>query len=280
MLSDIMYSMSHKIGVLTVVYQNYSVLQDFLKSLEQQTDKNFHVFIADASKDKKKISSGKIDITVTDIKNLGYAHGVNVGIREAYKQNITQYCVINDDTYFDKNFIKNIHSSFAKNPHSVIGGKIYYAPGYEYHKKRYEKKDLGNVIWYAGGITDWNNVRTIHRGVDEVDIGKYNKAEPTEFVTGCMMCFDYDIVQTVGLWDTSYFLYYEDADFCQRATRKNVPCIYDPSLVLWHKNAQSTDGAGSKLHLTYQTKNRMKFGLKYAPLRTKLHLLKNHFFSS
>ncbi len=279
MLFDIMYNMSHKIGVLTVVYQNYTVLQEFLKSLEQQTDTDFHLFIADASKDKQTIASDKIDITVVDIENLGYAHGINVGIREAYKHNITSYCVINDDTYFEKNFIRNVRKSLTANPRSLIGGKIYYAPGFEYHKQRYQKKDQGRVLWYAGGITDWNHVTTTHRGVDEVDTGAYDKAEETDFITGCLMCFDHDVVETIGFWDIRYFLYYEDADYCERAKKENVSCIYDPSLVIWHKNAQSTDGAGSKIHQTYQTKNRLKFGLKYAPLRTKMHLIKNYFLS-
>jgi hypothetical protein len=51
--------------------------------------------------------------------------------------------------------------------------------------------------------------------------------------------------------------------------------MYDPSIKLWHKNGQITDGPGSVLHKKYQEKNRVVFGLKYAPLRTKLHLLKN-----
>jgi GT2 family glycosyltransferase len=118
-----------------------------------------------------------------------------------------------------------------------------------------------------------------HIGVDEVDRGQFEQAKPTEFITGCLMLMDKTVVKTVGLWDESYFLYYEDADYCRRAAAKNIPLVYDPSLAIWHKNAQSTDGPGSAIHRRFQNMNRLKFGLKYAPMRTRLHLLKDYLLS-
>ena len=89
------------------------------------------------------------------------------------------------------------------------------------------------------------------------------------------MCFDSEVVDKIGFWDEKYFLYYEDADYCERAKKHNIKLWYDPSIVIWHKNAQSTDGSGSVTHQKYQKKAQMRFALKYAPLRTKLHVLKN-----
>jgi len=133
------------------------------------------------------------------------------------------------------------------------------------------------VFWYAGGITNWRHSTTTHRGVDEIDKYQFDKFEKTDFVTGCMLFFNKKVVDRVGLWDESYFLYYEDADFCERAKKAGFDLFYNPSIVIWHKNAQSTGGSGSSLHAKYQKKNHLRFGLKYAPLRTKLHLIKNYF---
>ncbi|PJC81928.1 hypothetical protein CO007_02130 [Candidatus Roizmanbacteria bacterium CG_4_8_14_3_um_filter_36_10] len=90
------------------------------------------------------------------------------------------------------------------------------------------------------------------------------------------MVFDKEVIKRVGLWDESYFLYFEDADYDEKAKRKGINLYYDPSIVIWHKNAQSTGGAGSSLHQRYQERNRLKFGLKYAPLKTRLYLIKNY----
>lgn len=267
--------MTH-IAIITVVYQNYSILEDFLQSLKKQTS-NFHLFIADSSPERKEITTEGFELTVIPIENKGYAHGVNMGIKKARGMGFDHYCVINDDVFFKDDFIETLEHTFAEHPKTIFGGKIYYAPGYEFHKDSYAKEDVGHVIWYAGGAVDWAHATTGHRGVDEVDKGQYDTIEPTEFITGCLCCFDKTVVDTIGYWDEEYFLYYEDADFCERAKRNNIPLYYIPELNIWHKNAQSTDGSGSELHQKLQKKAHLRFSNKFAPFRTKLHVLKNYY---
>lgn len=267
-----------KIALITVVYNNYQVLDDFFASLEKQTNKNFHLFITDLSTKRKKIKKTTFLTTVVLGENKGYGFGINLGLKQAINLGFNSFCVLNNDIYFKKEFINNCFESLKKYPDSLIGGKIYYAPGYEYHKNKYQKKDLGRVIWYAGGYVDWRTVTTPHIGVDQVDHGQFDKEEKTGFITGCLMVFNKKVIDEVGFFDDSYFLYYEDADFCLRATKKNISLIYYPKIVIWHKNAQSTEGAGSDIHQKFQKRNRLRFGLKYAPLKTKLHLIKNFLF--
>lgn len=265
------------LAVITTIYQNYTVLADFLKTLEAQSDMDFHVFFIDVSTDKGKIPHTSVPYTVFNEENKGYAYGVNRGIAHAREKGFTQFAVVNNDITFDPHFIKNTKQSIQAHPGSIIGGKIYYAPGFEFHKKRYTEKDIGKVFWYAGGSIDWAHATAHHRGVDEVDTGQYDRLEETGFITGCLVCYDIAALEKVGEWDESYFLYYEDADFSVRAQRTGIKLYYDPSIIIWHKNAQSTDGSGSSVHARYQKKSWFKFGLKYAPLRTKLHLIKNYF---
>jgi len=272
---DIIKHMNEKIAVITVLYENYIILPDFLNSFKKQASDNFHIFLVDLSINKRKIKLPSL-VTLLPSINKGYAYGINLGIKEALSKQFSRFCVINSDIYVASNFIESISESLDKHPSSLIGGKIYYASGYEYHKKRYAQKDLGKVLWYAGGINDWDNCLTKHRGVDEVDIGKYDICEETDFITGCLMCFDASVVSQIGLWNESYFLYFEDTEYCERAKRANIALYFDPNIILWHKNAQSTKGSGSELHQMYQKKNQLRFGLKYAPLKTRLHLLKNY----
>jgi len=268
--------MDHSLAIITPVYQNYDVLQDFFASLEKQTNKKFHIFLIDLSDNKKPIVNKKLNISIITEENLGYAYGVNVGIAAAIKSGFEMFCVMNNDTYVKQDFVTKVIRSIEENPSSLIGGKIYYAPGFEYHKARYKKNDLGKVFWYAGGVMDWKNVFSTHRGVDIVDNGQFDTVEETEFITGCLISFDKSVWNLVGPWNESYFLYFEDADYCERSRRNGLKLLYDPNIVLWHKVSQSTGGSGSVLHQKYQEKNRLIFGLKYAPWRTKFHLIKNY----
>lgn len=274
-----MSKVNNQLAIITVVYQNYDVLKDFFKSLENQTTKDFQLYIVDQSIGVKTIKYAGVRYKVIFSQNKGYSHGVNVGLKEAEKDGIQLFCVLNNDTYFPDNFIDAVLNSLERNENAIIGGKIYYASGYEYHKDSYSEADLGKIIWYAGGSVDWRNALTPHRGVDEVDKGQYDNLEPTDFITGTFMAFDKVVVEKVGFWDESYFLYYEDADWCQRAKRKNIKLIYDPSIVVYHKVSQTTGGSGSTLQKKYQSRNRLRFAFKYAPLKTKLHLVKNRLIS-
>ncbi|MBI5127455.1 glycosyltransferase family 2 protein [Candidatus Roizmanbacteria bacterium] len=264
------------IGLVTVNYNQYKLTREFLDSLSKvKESKNICVFIADVSTKNEsfKTISYPMKVILKKLPNRGYAFGINQGVKYFLKNEITQFCAINNDVFFDKNFFIESKKGFQKS--NIFGGKIYYAPGYEYHKK-YKKDEIGNILWYAGGINDWKNVFTTHRGVDQVDRGQFDKFQETDFITGCMLFFDKNVVDRIGLWNENYFLYFEDSDYCERAKRGGFKLFYNPKIIIYHKNAQSTGGSGSPLHSKYQRKNRLVFGLKYAPLRTKIHLIKNY----
>lgn len=265
------------LGIVTVNYNQYQLTREFLDSLATvKNAKNLSVYIADVSTKNEvlNVDDYPMKVFIKTLSNKGYAFGINQGTKYFLKKGLDKFCAINNDVFFDKNFAIESENGFKKA--DIFGGKIYYAPGYEYHKY-YQKKDRGKILWFAGGIVDWKNVFAKHRGVDEIDNRQYEKFEETDFITGCMLFFNKRIVDRIGYWNEKYFLYYEDSDFCERAKRSGFKLFYNPKIMIWHKNAQSTGGSGSSIHQKYQRKNRLIFGLKYAPFRTKIHLIKNYF---
>ena len=268
-----------KLALITVVFENYTILDDYFATLAKQTDSAFHVYVVDLSPKPENYSYPSFVTHVHD-KNGGYAYGINRGVKMALADGYELFCPMNCDVTVKEDFVEKVKKSIIDHPSSIIGGKIYYYHGYEYHKNRYSKTDLGKVLWYAGGTTDWNNVYTTHRGVDEVDNGQYDKMESTTFITGCLMAYDKTVVNKISLWDEEYFLFYEDADYCARAMKAKIPLLYDPSIIIWHKSGQSTSGAASLFQQKYLERNRLKFGLKFAPWKTKFHLIKNYLFGN
>lgn len=207
-------------------------------------------------------------------KNLGFAGGNNIGIKQALKEGSDWIFLINNDTILDKNLLVQLFkSSSLIDKTGILGPKVYFAPGYEFHKERYKPEDQGKVIWYAGGLIDWKNVLASHRGVDEVDKGQYDQQEETDFVSGCAMFVKKEVFKKIGLLDERYFLYWEDVDFCRRAIKAGFRVVFVPQAKLWHANAGSSQ-VGGPLHDYYLTRNRMLFGMKYAPLKTKFALFR------
>lgn len=206
-------------------------------------------------------------------KNLGFTGGNNLGIKRALEAGADFVWLLNNDTVVDKHALAVLVDVFGDKRVGVAGSKIYFTAGREYHKDRYAKKDLGRVLWYAGGVIDWNNMYASHRGVDEVDEGQYDITEETQFVTGCSMMIRREVFHKIGSLDEKFFAYLEDVDFCLRAKHAGYKLLYVPRSIVWHKNAGSS-GVGSDTHQYYMTRNRLIVGFRYAPSRTKLALVR------
>ena len=193
-----------------------------------------------------------------------------MGIRYALKKGADFIFILNNDTKIKDDCILNLWQTFLEEEKiGVVSPKIYYAPGFEFHKERYRKEDLGRVIWYAGGKIDWDNVLGRHLGVDEVDQGQYEKREENEFATGCAFMAKRAVFEDVGLFDERFCLYLEDLDFSYRVAKAGFKLVFNPKAIVWHKNAGSSS-AGSALQTYYFTRNRLLFVQKHAPLKLKL----------
>lgn len=274
-----------KVAIVILHYGNQELTKECLASATELRTGNLGLITIVVNNNPKenldKLKKRFKNITFLETReNLGFAGGNNFGIKYALKNGAGFAFILNNDTVLDKDLLVQLifatGGSVSGGKVAVFGPKIYFAPGYEYHKERYKTGDLGKIIWYAGGIIDWQNILTSHRGVDEIDSGQYDTQEETDFVSGCAMLVSREVFEKVGLFNEDYFLYLEDLDFCQRVKEAGFKIIYAPQAKLWHKNAGSSS-AGSPLHDYFFARNRLLFGMKYGRLRTKLALLREGF---
>ncbi|MDP3940881.1 MAG: glycosyltransferase family 2 protein [bacterium] len=221
-----------------------------------------------------KCKIGQVTV-VKNAENLGFSGGMNSGMRSALEKGADYVVIVNNDTVFDEAFLQAANKFIASEKGmGIFVPKIYFYPGNEYHFDRYKENERGKVIWYAGGNIDWDNVIGFHRGVDEVDFGQHDKERETMYATGCCIVFPKEVIEHVGFFDDSYYLYYEDIDLSMRVRRKGFKIFFVPEAMLWHKNAKSSGGSGSPLQDYFISRNRMLFAMRYAPARTKLAILR------
>lgn len=101
--------------------------------------------MSDLSKNKNPISLPSF-ASIQDGLNKGYAYGINMGIKRALEEGYEFFCVVNNDTVLSPDFIESMKLSLNKNRSSIIGGKIYYAKGYEYHKGTYKDELIVGIF--------------------------------------------------------------------------------------------------------------------------------------
>lgn len=268
-----------KVGIVILHFINQKLTRQCLTSVKRLKKKDFELEVIVVNNNPQEDLAGlkkkfKDFLFLETGKNLGFTGGNNLGIKKALEKGADFVFLVNNDTLLDKDLIVQlIKAASLNNRIGILGPKIYFAPGYEFHQERYKSADRGKVIWYVGGLIDWDNVLAPNRGIDEVDKGQYDKQVETGFVTGCAMFIRREVLEKVGLLDERYFLYLEDLEFCQRAQKVGFKVVYTPKAKLWHLNAASS-AVGGALHDYYSTRNRMLFGLKYARLRTKFALFR------
>jgi hypothetical protein len=208
--------------------------------------------------------------------NLGFGGGNNIGIKDAIGRGSEYVILMNNDLVLPEDMLVKTVKYMQENPGvGLASPKMYFAPGYEFHKDRYKKSELGKVFWYAGGIIDWKNVLSSHKGVDEVDQGQYETAAETDFANGACVIIRSEVFKKVGYFDDSLFLYWEDADFSERAKKTGYKVMYFPGTYLWHKVSVSTGGSGSSSNDYFLIRNRLYFAMRYAGARAKLAVLKD-----
>lgn len=253
-----------RVAVVILNYKLRKLTLECLKSVKKSSYGQIKVYVVDndSGDDLKKELGSEITFIQAG-SNLGYAGGNNLGITAALKDGCNLIFIINPDTQVDVDCIKScVELMSSDQTIGVIGPKILFS----------DKK----TIWYAGGIFDRDNVLGTHRGVDQQDVGQFDKIGETDFVSGAAMMVRREVFERIGLFDERYFLYYEDSDFCLRAKRRGFKLVYNPQALVYHKNAQAT-GLGSPLQDYFITKNRMLLASKFLPLRTRLALLREAF---
>jgi GT2 family glycosyltransferase len=274
------------VSVIVLNWNQPKLTVDTINSLLKIQHPNFsyQIFLVDngSKDDSKEIFeqnfSKNTSISIIYLPdNLGFAGGNNMGIKHALELKYDYILLLNNDTIVQPDFLKFLFDTLENdNTIGIVGPKIYFAPGFEYHKNRYSKKEIGKIIWSVGGKVDWNNIIFTNRGIDEVDIGQYDKpTSKIDKISGCCALIPSNILKKVGFLDDNFYLYNEDDDFCQRVIKSGFKLYYQPKSVIWHINSGSSRSGGGSMHDYYMTRNRLIFGFRYAKLRTQFALIRD-----
>lgn len=196
--------------------------------------------------------------------NLGFAGGNNLAVKHAISKYNTDFVLLlNSDATIDSRTLEKMVATAKQHPEvGLINPKIYFTAKHEYHHQSYAEKELGKVLWFAGGSIDWADVVSFHRGVDELDRGQFDAAHQSDFATGCCVLIRREVIESVGLLSEDLFLYWEDVEYSLRVVERGYKILFQPQAIAWHDNAGSGDGAGSDVSLYYQTRNRLLLAIK------------------
>lgn len=264
--------MSNKIGIVTVLYNSESVLEEFFETLDKQSYKNFVLYVIDnRSPDDSLTLSKKLAATcsfetviVENDSNYGVAKGNNIGIRKALEDCCDLILLSNNDVALEEHAIERLLSGFEKNNADMAVPKIYIYGT--------------NKIWAAGGGYVKRSGLTLHIGQGEEDKGQFDLDKKVEYAPTCFMLMKKELFDAVGLMDENYFVYYDDTDFVHRALKKYKTLWYISGSSIHHNESTST-GKMSDFSVRFLWRNLVYFALKnYNPFYAAFVIVYNFLY--
>ena len=240
-------------GLVSFVVLNWNGLDDTLlclESIRKQTIPACEIIVVDngSSNDQKTVLRGIEDIVFVDLpQNTGFTGGQIAALKEAKGEFLA---LINNDAVLAPNWAKEALSSFASNPGcAAVGGRAYVWQEDNGHKPYATKNPFYSyqVVNLTTGHT-----RTLTYGEKEV---------PVDSISGAGVMISRKAIDKVGYFDNRFFAYYEETDLFARFKRAGMQIIYNPSMHVWHKIAQSTRSKPD-FYLYHMHRNRFIFAVK------------------
>lgn len=236
------------ISVLILNWNGKEFLKPLLDSIRRQTiDRGmYEVVVADNNSSDNSVDYIKKQYPevriVLNKKNYGYAEGNNLGIDNCRGRYIL---VLNTDTKIDKDMLKELYKTIESE--KMIGAVVplmYYM-------------DKSKVICNAGSeLTgqDWP-VREI--GTNQIDSPEYHNMRDISAFCGGAVLLNREMLDKVGLFDSDFFLYFEDSDLSWRGQKQGWKYKINPKAVVYHVSKGSTGGEESKTFQYYVPRNRL-----------------------
>ncbi|MDP4290215.1 MAG: glycosyltransferase family 2 protein [Bacteroidota bacterium] len=236
------------VSIVTVNFNQSEVTCSMIESLNAITYPNIELIVVDnaSTEDSPQIIKQRfpsVDLILNPI-NYGFAAGNNFGIMKARGKYVL---LLNNDTVVTPGFLEPLIEKMEAD--SSIGAvspklKFFHTP---------------NTIQYAG-YTSMHpyTLRNFSIGYNEIDKGQFDVDHETAFAHGAAMLIPMEVIKKVGMMSYIYFLYYEEADWCEQIKKAGYKIWYVHNSLVYHRESIST-GRMSAMKIYYLNRNRLVF---------------------
>ncbi len=224
-----------RVSVIIVTYNSANVIRACLASLAAEVQAGvLEVIVVDNAS-----ADGTPGLVRTEFPwarvmagndNLGYSKGVNVGIREARARYLF---ILNPDTVVKRGAVAKLVEFMDQNPRAGIAGpKLVFQDGsvqpscrrfYTVTVLVLRRTPLGKLLRNPKPLRDHLMLDFDHASTREVD-----------WLLGAAMFVRREAVDSVGMMDERFFLYFEDVDWCYRMKQRGLSVYYVADAVVEH----------------------------------------------
>jgi N-acetylglucosaminyl-diphospho-decaprenol L-rhamnosyltransferase len=171
-------------------------------------------------------------------RNGGYGAGNNLGLRADLESDVPSdyFYLLNPDAFVTPGAVGKLVEFLAQNRHAGIAGSFIEGVDGVPHHTAFRFPSIGSEIEsgvrlgvISKYLSDWIVPLEIPETRCRVD-----------WLAGASMMIRREVLETVGLFDEKFFLYFEETDLCLRAVKAGFPTYYIRDSVVVHVGSATT----------------------------------------
>jgi GT2 family glycosyltransferase len=233
------------VAVIVVTYNSEACVGDLLESLVDGGADSVIVVDCGSSDATVRVVEGHAGVRLVRSTNVGYAGGINRGVREA--PDADAYVVLNPDLVARPGLVDALKAALVGPGVGLTVPLVLDSDGRRQDSLRREPS-----IPRAIGL-NWTGLPLFSEYVkgDQAYLGPRD----VDWALGAAVMFSRACYEAVGPWDESFFLYSEETDFCLRARDAGWRTRFVPEATVVHHGGGS--GRSDTTHVM-QVVNRVR----------------------
>ena len=262
------------LGIIIANWNGEKLIDKCLKSLNEQTFKDFKIYIIDNdSKDNSnKIINyykSKLNIELTNLDhNSGFAKANNIGIKQAIRDKCDYILTLNNDVELTKNCLENAVNNIKEDKDNDI---------FQLFMVNYYDRNKCDAV----GLLFDEKLIPIQLGLKQ-NVEKIMKSEVNiEGVCAGAAIYSSKCLEKVKLdennyFDSNFFAYYEDVDLALRLKNAGFKSTLLKDSIVYHMHS-ATGNKTSGFKEYYLARNLFLYTKRNQPL-DKFNKLKFHYY--
>jgi N-acetylglucosaminyl-diphospho-decaprenol L-rhamnosyltransferase len=236
-----------EVGVVTVTYFSEDTIERFLDTLEKATEREVKVVVADNASVEGALERATVNrknVQLLSIgENVGYGTAANRGVAEL-DDRYGWVVVVNPDLEWEPGSLDALLDAASRWPRGGAFGPLI--------------KDLDGTVYPSARL-----LPSFGRGIGHAAFAKVWPGNPwtkqyrqesgtpveraSGWLSGSCQLIRREAFDSLGGFDTRYFMYFEDVDLGDRLAKAGWLNVYAPSASVTHEGGHSTSQASKKM---------------------------------
>ncbi|HTE25972.1 glycosyltransferase [Flavitalea sp.] len=242
---------TNKISVIIVLYYSKHLLPAIISNVIEKVKECGEILLINNSSDDLEIFESDSVKVIYPTYNMGYGAAINLGVS---KSKYDSLLILNPDLKIEKFDIYPSDLSCDL----ILSGKN---PKIEYHYLKFP-----NLLscFFSIAVIDLVYIKMLDKWVhyrkQKNDIDDY----VVDYVSGALMLLNKKAFYKIGGFDSSYFLYYEETDFCKRANKLGIPVLCTSKIVFTPAAAKASSKNVDNIKIRAGILSCRRYHLKYS----------------